>query len=176
MYVWTILKAQEINVSCVADGARKNQGFVIELPCMTEREIKLVSACLLGINCMWDGQSKPCPKVIELFNQGLAVPICPEQLGGLSTPRTPSEIQNDGRVLNREGKDVTENFKKGAEEALKIAKLAGAKEFIGKSKSPSCGFGKTYDGSFSGNLINKNGVTADLLVKNGIKVKTELDL
>lgn len=137
---------------------------------------KLMSACLLGVRCRWDAKFKPCEKAIELFKQGDIIPVCPEQLGGLPTPRIPQEIQKDGRVLNKEGKDVTENFKKGAEETLRIAKLLGVKEFIGKSKSPSCGFGKTYDGTFSDTLIDSNGITADLLSKNGIKVITEKDL
>jgi len=138
-----------------------------------KKEIKLVSACLLGINCMWNGGEKNCPELAELFKQGLLVPVCPEQLGGLPTPRVPSEIQEDGRILAKDGKDVTDNVKNGAEVASRIAKSVGAKEFIGKSKSPSCGCGKTYDGTFSGKLIDKNGVTADLLQKNGIKIKTE---
>ena len=137
---------------------------------------KLISACLLGIKCRWDAKFKPCQKAIELFKQGNIIPVCPEQLGGLPTPRIPQEIQKDGRVLNKKGKDVTENFLKGAEETLKIAKLVGAKEFIGKSKSPSCGFGETYDGTFSDTLIKGNGITADLLSKNGIKITTEKDL
>jgi len=143
---------------------------------MEKKEIKLISACLLGVNCRWDGQVKPCPKAIELFGQGLVIPVCPEQLGGLPTPRVPSEVQNNGRVLNKEGKDVTENFVRGAQEALKLAKSIGVQEFIGKSKSPSCGFGKTYDGSFSGKLVEKNGIAADLFLKQGFKVKTEEDL
>lgn len=135
-----------------------------------------MSACLLGVKCRWDAKFKPCDKAIELFKKGNVIPVCPEQLGGLPTPRIPQEIQKDGRVLNKEGKDVTEEFKKGAEETLRIAKLLGVKEFIGKSKSPSCGFGKTYDGTFSDTLINGNGITADLLSKNEIKVITEKDL
>jgi len=130
----------------------------------------------LGVKCRWDGKLKPCEKAFELFKKGNVIPVCPEQLGGLPTPRIPQEIQRSGRVLNKGGFDVTENFKRGAEEVLKIAKLLKAEEFIGKSKSPSCGFGKTYDGTFSGNLIEGNGKTADLLYKNGIKVLTEDDL
>jgi uncharacterized protein YbbK (DUF523 family) len=137
---------------------------------------KLMSACLLGIKCRWDAKFKPCEKAIELFKKGNIIPVCPEQLGGLPTPRIPQEVQKDGRVLNKEGEDVTGKFKKGAEETLKIAQLLGIKEFIGKSKSPSCGFGKTYDGTFSDILIKGNGITADLLSKNGIKVITEKDL
>ncbi len=137
---------------------------------------KLISACLLGVRCRWDAKFKPCSKAVELFRQGNVIPVCPEQLGGLSTPRIPQEIQKDGRVLNKKGKDVTKEFKKGAEETLRIAKLLEVKEFIGKSKSPSCGFGETYDGTFSDTLVKGNGVTADLLSRNGIKTITEKDL
>lgn len=137
---------------------------------------ELMSACLLGIKCRWDAKFKPCEKAIRLFKKGNIIPVCPEQLGGLSTPRIPQEIQKDGRALNKEGEDVTDKFKKGAEETLRIAKLLGVKEFIGKSKSPSCGFGLTYDGTFSDTLIEGNGITADLLFQNGIKVITEKDL
>jgi len=135
-----------------------------------------MSACLLGIKCRWDGKSNPCKRAISLFKKGNIIPVCPEQLGGLPTPRPPQEIQKNGRILNKDGKDVTKSFKKGARETLKLAKLFGAKEFIGKSKSPSCGFGKVYDGSFSDKLINGNGVTSALLQKHGIKIKTEKDL
>jgi len=143
---------------------------------MKKKDIKLMSACLLGVKCRWDAKSKPCKKAIELFNKEHVIPVCPEQLGGLSTPRIPQEIQKDDRIINKEGKDVTENFKRGAEETLKLAKIVNAKEFVGKSKSPSCGFRKTYDGTFSGNLIKGNGITSDLLHKNGIKIITEEDL
>ena len=136
---------------------------------------KLISACLLGIKCRWDGKYKPCQKAIDLAKKECLMPVCPEQLGGLPTPRIPQEIQKDGRVLNKQGKDVTANFKRGAEETLKIAKILGVKEFIGKSKSPSCGFGELYDGTFSDTLTKGNGITTDLLLKNNIKVITEED-
>jgi len=146
--------------------------------------MKIVSACLAGIKCRYDGEAKPCPKIIELVKQGMAVPVCPEQLGGLSTPRFAQEVQGgsgeevlDGKckVINKEGIDVTENFLKGAEETLKIAQLIGAKEFIGKSKSSSCGCSKIYDGTFSDKLIKGDGVTTAFLKRNGIKVITEED-
>jgi len=137
---------------------------------------KLISACLLGINCRYDGKSKPCQKAIDLAKKEDLIPVCPEQLGGLPTPRIPQEIQKDGRVLNKNNEDVTANFKRGAEETLKIAKILGVKEFIAKSKSPSCGYGKTYDGTFTDTLVKGNGVTVDLLLKNNIKVITEEDL
>lgn len=152
---------------------------------MSKQKPILVSACLLGINCKYDGKSKHCKKAIELFKKGKAIPICPEQLGGLPTPRTPQEIQNgdgskvlDGKVKvkNKKGKDVTPQFVRGAKEALKIAKMTKAKKFIGKSKSPSCGCGKTYDGTFSGTLIKADGVTTALFKRNRIEVITDKEL
>jgi len=134
--------------------------------------MKIVSACLAGINCKRDGGSKPCQKIIELVKQGKAIPICPEQLGGLTTPRTPAEQKNN-KVLTKDGKDVTAQFEKWAKEALQIAKLFNCKEAILKSKSPSCGSGKVYDGTFSGKLIDGDGVTVKLLKENYIKVFTE---
>lgn len=147
--------------------------------------MKLCSACLLGIKCRWNGKRKPSKKVINLAKKEILIPVCPEQLGGLSTPRAPQEIQGcsgekvlDGKckVRNKEGKNVTKEFIKGAKEVLKIAKLYGAKEFIGKSKSPSCGYGKTYDGTFTGKLIKGNGVTTAFFKRNGVKVITEKEL
>ena len=142
---------------------------------MKKRKIILCSACLLGIKCRYDGKDKLIKKVIELSKKKILIPVCPEQLGGLSTPREPAE-QKGKRVITELGKDVTQNFKKGAKEVLKLAKLFGIKEAILKQKSPSCGFGKIYDGSFSGKLIKGNGVTAALLKRKGIKIITEEDL
>lgn len=145
----------------------------------------LVSACLLGVCCKYSGGDNKNNRVIELMKKHSLIPICPEQLGGLSTPRKPAEIQAEdakevlegkGKVLNTCGEDVTQNFIKGAYEALKIAELYNAKIAILKSKSPSCGCGLIYDGSFSGKLKRGNGVTAELLIQNGIKVYTEEDI
>jgi len=148
--------------------------------------MKLISACLLGIRCTWDGKDNyKSNKAIELLNSETLIPICPEQLGGLKTPRIPQEIQGGTgedvldrkcKVLNRNGEDVTAEFITGAEETLKIAKLFQVEEFIGKSKSPSCGCGQIYDGTFSQTLIDGDGVTTALLKKNGIKVLSEEDL
>ncbi len=103
------------------------------------------------------------------------IPVCPEQLGGLPTPREPAEIR-EGRVITKSGKDVTENFKRGAEEVLKIAKMFGIKEAVLKQGSPSCGCGRIYDGTFSGKIVEGDGVTVALLKRHGIKVITEEDL
>ena len=148
--------------------------------------MKLISACLLGIKCAWDGKDNyRSDKAIELLISETLIPVCPEHLGGLKTPRVAQEIQGGTgadildkrcKVLNRNREDVTQEFITGAEETLKIVKLFHIKEFIGKSKSPSCGCGQIYDGTFSQKLINGDGVTTALLKRNGIRVITEEDL
>ena len=132
----------------------------------------LVSACLLGCACRYDGQSKPCPAVLALAERGLAVPVCPEQLGGLPTPRQPSECR-DGRVVSSDGRDVTAEYRRGAEETLRLAKLYGCTAAVLKERSPSCGSGRIYDGTFTGTLTGGDGVTAALLKENGIPVYGE---
>jgi uncharacterized protein YbbK (DUF523 family) len=148
--------------------------------------MKFVSACLLGIRCTWSGGDKyKNDRAIELSKIETLIPVCPEQLGGLSTPRAPQEIQGGTgddvlngkcKVTNRDGKDVTREFIKGAEETLKIALQLKIKEFIAKSGSPSCGCGQIYDGSFSGRLIGGDGVTTALLKRNGLRIIPEEDL
>jgi uncharacterized protein YbbK (DUF523 family) len=137
--------------------------------------MKLCSACLLGINCKYNAGNNRNDKILELAKKDILIPVCPEQLGGLSTPRTPSEIKS-GKVITKDGKDITDAFVKGAEETLKIAKLFGIKEAILQQKSPSCGCGKIYDGSFSGKLIDGDGITTALLKKNKIKVISSEEL
>lgn len=132
----------------------------------------LVSACLLGCACRYDGKSKPHVGVIALAEKHTLIPFCPEIYGGLSTPRSPSEIVGD-RVINSDGEDVTAEYTRGAKEALRIAQLLGCKVSVLKAKSPSCGKGKVYDGSFGGMLRDGDGVTAKLLLENGIEVFTE---
>ena len=137
--------------------------------------MKLCSACLLGVACRYDGMCKINEKVLALAKKETLIPICPEQLGGLSTPRTPSE-QKGEKVFAKDGKEVTAQFRKGAEEVLKIAKLLNINEVILKQKSPSCGSGQIYDGTFSDTLIKGDGVTTNLLKRNGIKVLSEEEL
>ena len=132
----------------------------------------LVSACLLGCACRYDGQSKPYPLAQELAKRGLAVPVCPEQLGGLPTPRNPSERRGE-RVVMSDGRDVTAEYRRGAEEALRLARLYGCTAAVLKEKSPSCGSSLIYDGSFTGTLRPGVGVTAALLLRNGITVRNE---
>lgn len=135
----------------------------------------IVSACLAGLNCRYDGAAKLCEKVMALVAEGRAVPVCPEQLGGLPTPRLPAERVGK-QVVRSDGVDVTAGFIRGAEEALNLAKLIGARMAILKAKSPSCGSGHIYDGSFTKTLVPGDGVFAALCRQNGIKVKTEEEL
>ena len=131
----------------------------------------LVSACLLGCPCRYDGASKPCPAVLALAERHELVPVCPEQLGGLPTPRPPAERRED-RVVTQSG-DVTEQYRRGAEETLKLCKLFGCEAAVLKERSPSCGHGQIYDGTFSGTLTAGDGVTAELLTVHGIPVYGE---
>ena len=132
-----------------------------------------VSGCLVGINCKYDGGNNYDERIFNLVKEGKAIPICPEQLGGLKTPRNPAEIQEkDGirKVVTCEDEDVTNEYIRGAEEVLKLAKELDIKEAILQPRSPSCGKGLIYDGTFSKKKIDGNGMTADLLIKNGIDV------
>ncbi|MBR4082237.1 MAG: DUF523 domain-containing protein [Clostridia bacterium] len=134
----------------------------------------LVSACLLGLPVRYDGNAK-CESWVEaLAREHTLIPVCPEQLGGLSTPRVPCE-RVGSCVLSRDGDDRTANFRKGAELALRIARLNGCEVAILKQRSPSCGSKAVYDGTFSGNVIPGAGVTAELLRANGIEVYAEED-
>jgi len=137
--------------------------------------MKLCSACLLGVKCRYNGKSALNKKVVSLLRSEVLIPVCPEQLGGLPTPREPAEIVGN-RVFTISGRDVTENFIRGAKETLRIAKLFNISEAIMKQGSPSCGFGRIYDGTFSGKTRKGEGVTATLLKKHGIKIVTEEDL
>lgn len=139
----------------------------------------------MGVKCRWNGKDNRNEKALELVKKEILIPVCPEQLGGLSTPRTRQEIQGGegkdvlakrAKVINDDGDDVTEQFIKGAEETLKIALIYQVKEFIGKSFSPSCSGSKIYDGTFSGKLLNGRGITAELLMRNGIIIREEEDL
>ncbi len=138
----------------------------------------LISSCLLGISSRYDGRSKAVfteSEIAILSKKYELVPFCPEIYGGLPTPRVPSEIIGD-KVIMKDGTDVTENYNKGAAEALYLCKLLGIKKALLKERSPSCGVGKIYNGSFSGTLTDGNGVTAELLLKSGIEVLCESDI
>ena len=136
----------------------------------------IISACLLGESCRYDGKGKPCEAIEELKKHYQLIPVCPECMGGLPTPRPPAEIQADGRVVNREGRDVTAEYRKGAEAVLEIARREGCTLALLKEKSPSCGKGQIYDGSFRGRLTAGDGVCTALLIENGIKVLGESEV
>ncbi len=129
----------------------------------------LVSACLLGVSCRYDGTGEMREEVKELMEHHHLIPVCPEILGGLKTPRCPAERRGD-RVVTKDGEDVTESYRRGAEETLKLAKLFGCSGAILKERSPSCGCGKIYDGTFTKTLTEGDGVTAQLLKAQGIPV------
>lgn len=133
------------------------------------KEIYLVSACLLGEKCKYNASDNKNETIIEFLKDKKYYQICPEVLGGLSIPRIPCEIRNN-RVVDKGGNDKTEEFKKGAQRTLQLAKQLQATHAILQSRSPSCGVGKIYDGTFKGKLINGNGITAQLLQDNGIIV------
>ena len=135
----------------------------------------LISACLLGAACRYDGGSKPVLSVEALMGRYQLVPVCPEQLGGLPTPREPSERQGD-LVVMKSGADVTEQYQRGAQQALHLARVFGCKKAVLKERSPSCGAGEIYDGTFSGKLTPGDGVTAALLKANGIEVYGESEI
>lgn len=141
------------------------------------------SACLCGINCKYSGGNNENSHVKSLYKEGKIIPLCPEQLGGLKTPRTPAEISKgelsaEGYpcVCTKDGIDVTKEFIKGAKETLKICKDLNIKYAILKSNSPSCGKNYIYDGIFTGTLTKGNGVTTEMLIKNGVEVFSEEDL
>ena len=137
----------------------------------------LVSACLTGVCCRYDGAGKECPAVAALAEGGeTLIPVCPEQLGGLPTPRTPAEIQKDGRVVTKDGRDVTGEYLRGAREAVRIARLLRCDTAVLKARSPSCGCGEVYDGTFTGTLTAGWGCAARALRDAGLRVMTEEDL
>ena len=144
---------------------------------MTEQKKVLVSACLLGVNCKYSGDSNYNQKVMDsLKEQGWEpVPACPEVMGGLPTPRVPAEIRGE-QVVTADGRDVTKEFVRGAELALQTAKENGCCLAILKERSPSCGCGRIYDGSFSKTVVSGDGITARLLKKSGIQIFGETSL
>ena len=137
----------------------------------------LISRCLLGDPCRYDGKSKPlsAETLQTLRERYKLIPVCPEVLGGLPTPRTPSERQGD-RVVMKTGADVTEEYRRGAEATLQTAQENQVCAAVLKERSPSCGKGEIYDGSFTGTLKEGNGVTAELLLENGIPVYGESEI
>ena len=135
----------------------------------------LISACLLGVGCRYDGASKPHPLAEELSKKHVLIPVCPEQLGGLPTPRPPAERQGE-RVVANTGADVTAQYRRGAEETLRLCRQFDCAAAVLKEKSPSCGCNQIYDGTFTGTLTAGVGVTAELLEENGIPVYGESNI
>ena len=135
----------------------------------------LISSCLLGLPCRYDGKSKPNENVLALAREHTLIPFCPEIYGGLPTPRTPAEIAN-GKVLTQDGRDVTKEYEKGAQGALFVCQTCGCDCAILQDKSPSCGVGTIHNGLFDGGLIAGDGITARLLSENGIRVLPASDV
>ena len=138
----------------------------------------IVSSCLVGVKCRYDGNDNLVPEIKEMVLSGKAIPLCPEELGGLETPRTSCEIvrKNDQIfVMSKDHLDCTAQFKLGAEKVAKIAKILNCKKAILKANSPSCGYGMVYDGSFTGKKIKGNGLTAELLSKQRVEIKNEIN-
>ena len=137
----------------------------------------LISGCLLGLSCRYDGQTKGLDKALieKLREKHNLIPACPEQLGGLPTPRHPSERIGE-KIMMDSGADVTDQYRRGAQQALYLAKLFGCEAAILKERSPSCGSGSIYDGTFSGTLTAGDGVTAELFKAEGIPVYGESDV
>ncbi len=136
----------------------------------------VVSACLLGVRCNHEGHSNTSGAVRELARTHRLVPICPETVGGLPTPRPPAELQPDGRVVNAQGDDVTAAYLRGAGAAVRLARATGAEEAVLKARSPSCGCHEVYDGTFTRTLVAGEGVTARALREAGLRVRSEEDL
>lgn len=134
--------------------------------------MNIVSACLAGIKCRYNGNSFSIPEVIAMVERGEAIPICPEVLANMPIPRPAAELR-DERIVSNQGDDLTNVYWTGAQAALQIALLAGCKQAILKAKSPTCGSGRIYDGTFSGRLVDGDGIFAKLLKDKGIKVYTE---
>ena len=135
----------------------------------------LVSACLLGVGCRYDGQSNQLPQLEQLLKQHTCIPVCAELFGGLPTPRVPAERQGN-RVVTRDGDDVTEAFVRGTAEVLRLADLYHCRAALLKERSPSCGSGQVYDGTFSGTLTAVWGTAAALLRDSGVRVLGESEL
>lgn len=135
----------------------------------------LVSACLLGLRCRFDAGSKPVAGLVEHLRGAPFVPVCPEQLGGLPTPRPRHERIGD-RIVSEHGVDATDAFERGAREALRLLELSGATRAVLKARSPSCGRDRIYDGTFSGKLVDGHGVFAEMLLDRGVEVLTEEEL
>jgi uncharacterized protein YbbK (DUF523 family) len=135
----------------------------------------LVSACLCGLPCRYDGRLTPLPAALELVRQGRAIPVCPEQLGGLPTPRPAIELRQ-GRAYDQAGNDLTAAVARGAQAAADLAALADCEAALLKARSPTCGAGRIYDGTFSGKLVPGDGMLAARLRDLGVLLISDEDL
>lgn len=135
----------------------------------------LVSACLLGMHCRYDGGGKLCPEILALGEKHQLLPLCPELMGGLPIPRPPAERQGE-RIVDRLGRDVTGEFQQGAQQVLRLARLWGAEAAVLKERSPSCGKDEIYDGSFQGRLVPGQGILARYLREAGLPVYGETEI
>ncbi len=136
----------------------------------------IVSSCLAGCECRYDGKSNEVAEIKKMVLENKAIALCPEQLGGLSTPRIPCEIvctKNERRAIGQDQNDYTKEFLKGAEIFSNVAKALGAKMVILKANSPSCGYGNIYDGSHSRTRRVGNGFTADQLLELDVQIFNE---
>lgn len=143
------------------------------------RQSILVSACLLGIPCRYDGKSKPVEQVQQLEEEYDVIPVCPEQMGGLVCPRTPSEqqvVDSCVRIVSSDGEDRTQAFELGAQKTVEVARRYSCKHAVLKAKSPSCGSETVYDGTFAGKLVSGSGIAAKALTEAGISVLSEYGL
>lgn len=145
----------------------------------------LVSACLVGKRCRYNGQEKSCPSVTKLAEQYELIPFCPEVAGGLATPRPPAEIQGGNgsdvlagraKVINRDGVDVTAEYVAGARAGAELVRRLGVRKAVLKERSPACGSTSIYDGSFGGVVRAGHGVLAAALKEAGVKVLSEEDV
>ncbi len=137
-----------------------------------EQEKILVSACLAGRHCRYDGKEKGISLIAQLVEEGKMIPVCPESAGGLMIPREPSEIRGD-KVFSRTGEDVTAQYRLGAQRCLKVCQLHHCRIAVLKAKSPSCGKGLVHNGRFDGGLVEGDGIFTQLLKEHGITVLTE---
>ena len=135
----------------------------------------LVSACLLGMHCRYDGGGKLCPEILALGEKHQLLPLCPELMGGLPIPRPPAERQGE-RIVDRLGRDVTGEFQQGAQQVLRLARLWGAEAAVLKERSPSCGKDEIYDDSFQGRLVPGQGILARYLREAGLPVYGETEI
>lgn len=135
----------------------------------------MISACLLGVSCRYDGESKPLSGIERLMEKYELIPVCAEIFGGLSTPRPPAEIIG-GKVVAKDGRDVTAEYMKDTKEVLRLGRLFGAQKALLKERSPSCGNGLVHNGKFDGGMVPGYGKTAELLLKNGFEVFGESEI